>query len=188
MATHEATTHSFPAQGRPSLSITPDEDPHIDCAYCGQPTTASKRITADRKVYCEKLCAALGLMQTVYDDDGIDPDTGIEALMLLVEGALSGNTPEEMPIPTRVRDCDSEAALKLLDAGPLGDRLAMVVISDEGTPDWVPDPIAAKAVPRVYRAKPGQSEQAESERAQGEIDRVVDGLLRNGDEPEEGRP
>jgi hypothetical protein len=34
---------------------------------------------------------------------------------------------------------------------------------------------------------PGQIEQSECERAQSEIDRVVDGLLRNGDEPE-GRP
>jgi hypothetical protein len=188
MATHEATTHPFPAQGRSCLTITSDEDPQISCAYCGQPTTASKRITADRNVYCEKLCAALGLMQIVYDEDGIDPDTGIEALTMLVEATLGGNTPEVMPIPTRVRDCDSEAALELLDAGPLGDRLFMVVISDEGTPDWVPDPMAAKAVPRFYRAEPGQTEQSECERAQGEIDRVVDGLLRNGDKPEEGRP
>jgi hypothetical protein len=185
MATHEATIHPFPAQGRSPLTITSDEDPPIACAYCGQPTTAGKRYG---NVYCEKLCAALGLFQSAWDEDGIDPDTGIDALTTLVEAALSGNTPEEMPIPTRVRDCDSEAALELLDAGPLGDRLFMVVISDEGTPDWVPDPIAAKAVPRVYRAEPGQSEQAESDRAQGEIDRVVDSLLRNGDEPEEGRP
>jgi hypothetical protein len=188
MATHEPTIHSFPAQGRTPLTITSDEDPQIDCAHCGQPTTAGKRITVDRNVYCKKLCAAPGLFQSAWDEDGIDPDTGIDALTTLVEAALSGNPPEEMPIPTRVRDCDSEAALELLHSGPLGHRLFMIAVGDEGTPDWVPDPIAAKAVPRVYRAEPGQSEQAESDRTQGEIDRVVESLLRNGNEPEKGRP
>ncbi len=139
-------------------------------------------------MYCKNLCEALGLFQSAWDEDGIDSDTGIEALTTLVEAALSGNTPEEMPIPTRVRDCDSEAALELLHSGALGDRLFMIVVGDESTPDWVPDPIAAKAVPRVYRAEPDQTEQSERERAQGEIDRVVDDLLRNADQPEEGRP
>ncbi len=185
MATNEATIHSFPAQGRSPLTITSDEDPQIDCAYCGQPTMAVKRYS---NVYCKKLCAALGLFQSAWDEDGIDPDTGIEALTTLVEAALSGNTAGEMPIPTRVRDCDSEAALELLHSGPLGDRLFMIVVSDESTPDWVPDPIAAKAVQKLYRAEPDQTEQSERGRAQGEIDRVVDSLLQNGDEPEEGRP
>ena len=188
MATHEATIHPSPAQGRSPLAITSDEDPQIACAYCGQPTAASKRISAYRNVYCKKLCAALGLIQTAYDEDDIDPDMGIEAVTRLVELALTDLAPEEIPIPTMVGECDSEAAFDLLNAVPLGDRLFMVVISDEGTPDWVPDPIAAKAVPRCYRAEHGQTEQVERERAKGEIDCVVDGLLRNGNEPEEGRP
>src|ERR1017187_5546440 len=115
----------------------------IACANCGEPTTANKRIATDYKIYCTKLCAGLGLIHTAYDEDGIDPDMAIDTLTTLVQRSLCE---DPVPIPTRVRDCDSEAALELLNAGPLGDRLFMVVISDEGTPDWVPDPIAAKAV------------------------------------------
>jgi len=107
----------------------------IACANCGEPTIAKKRILADHKIYCTKLCAGLGLIQTAYDEDGIDPDMAIDTLSTLVQRSLSE---DPVPIPTRVRDCDSEAALELLNAGPIGDRLFMVVISDAGTPDWVP--------------------------------------------------
>jgi hypothetical protein len=82
----------------------------IACANCGEPTTAQKRITTDHKIYCTKLCAGLGLIQTAYDEDGIDPDMAIDTLTTLVERSLAE---DPVPIPTRVRDCDSEAFLEL---------------------------------------------------------------------------
>jgi hypothetical protein len=116
-----------PSLSRPQTTIT--------YAYCEQPTTISKRITADRKIYCGKLCAALGLIRDTHDEDGIDQVTGVDTLKQLVEDSfLEG----PVRIPTKVRDRDTDAALDLFLGDPLADRISMVVIDDSGTPDWVP--------------------------------------------------
>jgi hypothetical protein len=154
-----------PTFSRPQATIT--------CAYCEQPTTISRRITADRKIYCGKLCAALGLIRDTDDEDGIDEVTGIDALATLVQQSfLEG----PVLIPRKVRDRDTEAALDSLWQGPLADRIVMVVIEDEGTPDWVPEPPSVKEPLRKNEVEAGPS--------QAEIDRVVEDLLRNGDDPE----
>jgi hypothetical protein len=106
----------------------------IVCANCGEPTTAGKRVTLDGNVYCRKLCAGVGLIQIAHDEDGIDPELAIDTLTTLVERSL-GEDP--VPIPTRVRDCDSEAFVANMDPD---DRRFIVVINDDGIPDWVPAP------------------------------------------------
>ena len=107
----------------------------IVCANCGEPTTAGKRVTLDGNVYCRKLCAGVGLLRIASDEDGIDPELAIDTLTTLVERSLCE---DPVPIPTRVRDCDSEAVVANMDLP--GDRRFIVVISDDGIPDWVPAP------------------------------------------------
>ncbi len=135
----------------------------INCAYCEDATTIGKRITADSKIYCGKLCAALGLIQSTDVEDGIDPETGVDALKQLVEDSFLDGP---VRIPKKVRDRDIGAALSSLP-----DRVVMVVIDDDGTPDWVPEPNFAAA----------------QEPSQAEIDHVVEALLADGDKPG-GRP
>jgi hypothetical protein len=88
----------------------------IACSYCGEPTTTSKRITADRKIYCGKLCAVAGLIQDTDEEDGIDRDTGVDALKILVEESLADG-PVPVRIPIKVRQCDIDAALASLPNG-----------------------------------------------------------------------
>ena len=49
MANHEGIIRPLPTQGR-----------QIACAYCGEPTTVEKRTAADHKIYCGRMCAAVG--------------------------------------------------------------------------------------------------------------------------------
>jgi hypothetical protein len=143
------------------------------CNYCGEPTTANKRTTADHKIYCGRLCAALGLIQDTDDEDGIDQDTGVEALTTLVEQSFLDGP---VRVPKKVRECDIGAALRSLPG-----QVVMVVIDDGGTPDWVPEltsAIAQGAVPN------GEGDEGPS---QAEIDRVVEDLLWNGSEAEDLR-
>jgi hypothetical protein len=162
MASHKIP----PSLSHPQTAIT--------CAHCLQPTAISKRITADRKIYCRKLCAVLGLIRDTHDEDGIDQDTGVDALKQMVEDSfLEG----PVRIPTKVRERDTEAALDLL-LGPLrlSDRIAMVVIDDEGTPDWIPE------LPSVQEPLP--KNEVEAGPSQAEIDRIVEDLLSSGDDTE----
>jgi len=110
------------------------------------------------------------LIRDTHDEDGIDGDTGVDALQQLVADCLLDGP---RIIPTKVRDCDVDAALDSLSS----DRFVIVVIEDEGTPDWIPEPMSTIA----------QKGEAEIEPSQAEIDLVVDDLLRNADQPE-GRP
>jgi hypothetical protein len=144
----------------------------IACAYCGEPTTANKRTTADHKIYCGRLCAALGLIQDTYDEDGIDQDTGVEALTTLVEQCfLEG----PVRIPKKVRERDIDAALR----AHLPDQVVIVVIEDNGTPDWVPE--LASDIAQEAMAK----NEVHEDPTQAEIDQVVEDLLRNGPEAED---
>ena len=143
----------------------------IACTYCAEPTTASKRITADHKIYCGRLCAALGLIRETDDEDGIDQDTGVEALTTLVEQSFLDGP---VRIPKKVRECDIDAALRSLP-----DRVVMVVIENDGTPDWVPTLVSDIAQEAVAK------NDAHEEPSQAEIDQVVEDLLRNGPEAED---
>jgi hypothetical protein len=92
-------------------------------------------------------------------------------LTILVEESLADGP---VRIPTKVRQRDIDAALD-----SLSDRVVMVVIEDEGTPDWVPEPLSAIS---QEEALPKNEEEAGP--SQAEIDLVVEDLLRNGDDPE----
>ena len=144
----------------------------IACAYCGEPTRSSQRITADHKLYCGKLCAALGLIRNTDDEDGIDGDTGVDALQQLVADCLLDGP---RIIPTKVRDCDVDAALDSLSS----DRFVIVVIEDEGTPDWIPEE------PLAIAKEAAAKNEAHGEPSQAEIDQVVEDLLSNGSETED---
>jgi hypothetical protein len=143
----------------------------IGCAYCGDPTMTDKRTIADHKIYCGRLCAALGMIRDTDDDDGIDRDTGIDALIALVEESFLAGP---VRIPKKVRECDIDAALRSLPK-----RAVMVVIDDEGTPDWIPE--LASDVAQEDIAK----NEAHEEPSQAEIDQIVEDLLRNGPEAED---
>lgn len=135
MATPEITTHPTPAQGR-TVSATPTTH-ETPCTYCQRPI--AKRILAARKSYCSKLCAAMGLIVDVNDENRIDDGSGIDAVLQLVESVFyEGPT----LIPVTVRDRDAEGAREC-ETFPdkEGTRTILVCIADEGTPDWSPDPI-----------------------------------------------
>jgi hypothetical protein len=134
------------------------------CSYCTRP--AHSQIVANNQIYCGKLCAAMGLITEVHQEDAICVDVydvGFYELldMFFREGPL--------PIPVKVR-C-SDAAERGVDApAPEGFAFVAIPIEDEqGTPDWIPPEGKYFTVD------------------QDEIDHAVDDLLRNGTEPE-GRP
>jgi hypothetical protein len=135
----------------------------IACTYCGEPAAPRKRIVADGKPYCKKLCAALGLIRDTNDEDGIDCDTGVDALMELVEDAFLDGP---LRIPCKVRERDLELAIR-----SLSDRVVIVPIDDEGTPDWLPEPTSSH---KSVRANEGAEDPSQSQ-----IDSIVENLLRD---------
>jgi hypothetical protein len=148
MATREVSIRFSAAQ------VPTDQTPVAPqklCSYCERPIT--NRVLASRKPYCGKLCAAMGLIVEVYDEDGIDHGfASMEALIdsVFYEGPRS--------IPVKVRNCDAH---KFEGIGPAraGWHEVIVVIDDDGTPDWIPDPVL--------------------DADQEEIDESVDKLLRS---------
>jgi hypothetical protein len=133
------------------------------CSYCTRP--AHSQIVANNQIYCGKLCAMLGLLMEVNDEDDLDGDC-CGAIAGLIEGVFQEGP---LPIPVRVRG--SDAAEEQIDApAPEGFAFVAIPIDDEqGTPDWIP------AGGKRFTVD------------QDEIDHAVDGLLRNSYEPE-GRP
>lgn len=124
----------------------------LHCAWCDQPAPA--RIVANRKVYCGKLCAAFGLIDAVNEEDGIDDSTCLfrDAInCILMEGPR--------PIPRKVRWEDAECGPEPIEEQTGLKNVKVVVIDDEGTPDW-------KANPDLY---------PEEE----DVDRVVSNLLQD---------
>ena len=111
------------------------------------------------------------LIQDTDDEDGIDRDTGIDALIALVEQSFLEGPAR---IPKKVRERDIDAALH-----SLSDRAVIVVIDDEGTPDWIPE--LASDIAQEDVAK----NEAHEEPSQAEIDQVVEDLLRNRPEAED---
>jgi hypothetical protein len=132
------------------------------CSYCTRP--AHSQIVANNQIYCGKLCAAMGLIAEVHGEDEIIFDTYEVCFQAMLDGYFQEGP---IPIPLRVRYSD---AAELDATAPDGFAFVVIPIDDEqGTPDWIP---------------PGGKQLIVD---QGEVDRVVDGLLRNGNEPG-GRP
>jgi len=95
------------------------------CAYCDRPLT--KRVVADEKPYCNRLCAAFGLIRETIETDGVYDVA--DALAVGMERLTAG----EKPLPVRVRDCDMDQALATLPPDQL-----VIEIDNDGTPDWTP--------------------------------------------------
>ena len=124
---------------RPSAAQAPTEQtplaPQKLCNHCRRPIT--KKVTADRKAYCGRLCAALGLIATV---DGIGEIYDIDVIQRLVEDVFyEGET--TFPVTVRDRDAENVWDSETFPVGPEGTRSIVICIDDDGTPDWVPDPI-----------------------------------------------
>jgi len=124
MASFEDNTRPSAAQGP---TVPPDPANQQECSYCQRPI--SKRILAEQKPYCGKLCAALGLIREVHREDNIEWGVGsFEALLGSIEAG------DELPLyPVRMRW--SEA-----DCHPDDERAVVVAIDDDRTPDHIPDP------------------------------------------------
>jgi endogenous inhibitor of DNA gyrase (YacG/DUF329 family) len=122
MATQETTTH--PSTAQDPLAPSDPTNQQTLCSYCQRPI--SKRIIAERKPYCGKLCAALGLIAEVHREDNIEWGVGsFEALLGSIEAG------DELPrYPVRMRWSDA-------DCHPDDERAVVVAIDDDGTPDWV---------------------------------------------------
>lgn len=135
MATPEVNTRPSAAQGRAfPIRITHRER---RCNHCERPTTTP--VIAARKVYCGKLCAALGLISDVDQEDGLGPAVEIDVFTCLVESVFYEG---KIGIPIKVRYCDTEKALAS-DFFKWEDETfcrSMIPIEDDGTPDWMPDP------------------------------------------------
>jgi hypothetical protein len=126
MATPEVTTRPSPAQGRNVSDTSTNRE--AQCTYCRRPIR--KRVLAARKAYCGKLCAALGLIAEANLEDGIDDSFGsMEALL----DSVFYDGPVKYPVKVRYSDAEGFASSD--------GNAVIVVIEDDGTPDWIPDPI-----------------------------------------------
>lgn len=143
MAIHKATIHPFPAQGRAAL-------PQSTCNYCKRLINTTTTV-ANNAVYCGKLCAAVGLIAEVHEEDGIERDA--------IDGVIDSvfyEGPVGIPVKVRWSDC-----LEFDEKAPEGFAFQIIPIDDEGTPDWVPDPALHPS--------------------QEQVDHAVESLLRDGD-------
>lgn len=129
MATSNSNTRPSAAQ-RQSVSITPSDN-KTQCSHCQRPI--HRRVLAARKPYCGNLCAALGLIAQVNLQDGIDDSFG--TMDVLIESVLYEG---RLKYPVKVRYSDAEKFTYSDEAD--GDAV-IVVIDDDGTPDWIPDPV-----------------------------------------------
>ena len=136
MATPEITTHPTATQGRIARLKSAQHEKR--CNHCRRPI--AKSLTADRKPYCGRLCAALGLIATVDRISEFNDNCGISAVLQLVEGALYEG-PRLIPVTVRDRDAEDARGCETFPDGGEGTRTILVCIDDAGTPDWAPDPI-----------------------------------------------
>lgn len=128
MATSKSTTHPSLSQVTPSAATAQS----ASCNYCQRPI--SKRILAGRKPYCGKLCAAMGLISEVYQEDGINNDCAeFDALLY----SVFYEVPRAIPVRVRWSDALSFSG----DGFPDECNPVIVVIDDDSMPDWVPDPV-----------------------------------------------
>jgi len=89
MATPEGNTRSFAAQDRTGHPLSLKLEKR--CNHCRRPI--EKQVVADRKPYCGRLCAALGLIATVDRIGEIDDACGIDAVLQLVESVFYEGPP-----------------------------------------------------------------------------------------------
>jgi len=159
------------------------------CNYCTRP--ASNQILANNAVYCGKLCAALGLIAEVHREDVI---VGILVHLWAsdtIERICSkSDIPGGIDVPVKVQWSQAADVEELHASAPKGINYVVVPIDDKGTPDWEPaEPGPCElALKRCDEPVLRMVDGGVLHCTQSEIDRVVDGLLRNGAEPEEGRP
>jgi hypothetical protein len=120
--------------------------PDVFCNHCRRP--AVKPMLAGDKPYCGKLCAALGLIIEVHCEDVIDSD--FDFLESIVADCYYKGS---IPIPVKVRYQDALDAYDFdgFPSAPAGTEYRMVVIGDEGTPDWRPDPSLCPSEDEVDR-------------------------------------
>ena len=161
MATPEVTTRPSPAQDSPFSTATNNREA-LPCGYCQRPI--AKRILAARKSYCGKLCAALGLIADVNLQDGIDDSFG--TMDVLIESVLYEG---RLKYPVKVRYSDAEKFIYSADEDAVDGDAVIVVIDDDGTPDWTPDPVFDAdqddidgAVERLLTQVPMRGEEARS--------------------------
>lgn len=106
-----------------------------NCTYCTRP--AHTQIVANNQIYCGKLCAAMGLVREVDQEEQIMDDFG--STDTLIERVLHEG-PLPLPIKVRFSDLeDMDNVHRILKSAPEGFEAVIVQIDDSGTPDWVPD-------------------------------------------------
>ena len=135
MATKEVSIRPSPAQ------VHADEKTPARrkvCNHCRRPI--AKGVTAARKAYCGRLCAALGLIATVDRIGEIDDGSGVPAILQLVKSVFYEG-PTLVPVTVRDRDSENVWDSETFPVGPEGTRAIVICIDDDGTPDWAPDPI-----------------------------------------------
>jgi hypothetical protein len=106
------------------------------CAWCERPIKTA--VEADGKRYCQKLCAAQGLVDAEITEYGISGDIG-ELDVLFVESMLYEG-PRRYGV--KVRYCDGAEYLNFDDLDREDFSPMIVVIDDDKTPDWTPADLA----------------------------------------------
>lgn len=159
------------------------------CNYCTRPIKTAT-IMANDKLYCGKLCAAMGLIAEVHKEDEICEDHIELWAESIIENICCEDSEKEIAVPIKVRWSQAADVEELHSSASKGLSYFVVPIDDKGTPDWEnaePGPCEL-ALNQCDAPALRMADGAVFHCTQSEIDRVVDGLLRNGDEPEEGRP
>ena len=107
---------------RPSAAQAPTDQtpvaPQKLCSYCERPI--AKSVTADRKPYCGRLCAALGLIATVDRIGEIDDGSGVPAILQLVKSVFYEG-PTLVPVMVRDRDAEDARECETFPEGGRGD-------------------------------------------------------------------
>ena len=117
----------FPADGLAAIRRTAGAYSSLaTCAYCER--ELKERVIIDRRPYCNRLCAAFGLIRDVdYENCFEEAEDLTSAIKKMLEG-------DELVIPLLVRDSDMDAALREFS----GRNVAPIVITDDSQPDWQP--------------------------------------------------
>jgi len=91
MATSKNTTRPSLSQATPKTAIAQE----VLCDHCQRPIR--KQVLAAGESYCGKLCAALGMIVAVVQEDGIDEDF-TEFLPLMVEKLFNDDDRPVIPV------------------------------------------------------------------------------------------
>jgi hypothetical protein len=111
------------------------------CNYCTRPVKTIT-IVANDKLYCGKLCAALGPIAEVHKKDTIVGDLVHLWATDTIEGICYEGPKRDVPggidVPVKVRWSQAADVEELHASAPKGINYFAVSIDDEGTPDWEP--------------------------------------------------